>query len=208
MDTKNTLVGVNTTDTTGRLSITPSHIIQYLYCPRFTFFEYVLGIPQYEEKNYKVMRGREVHNQKLEQNKEYLRRRIGAVGKFLDQYLTNQLIRGVIDEALVLNDGTMAPLDYKFARYEDKVYETYRTQLYCYAWLIEDTFGKKVEKGFLVYTRSQHKLVEVPINESDKDAVKNAAMEIQQIIEKNYYPKPTKYKSRCLSCTYKNVCTK
>lgn len=190
------------------LSITPSHIIQYLYCPRFTFFEYVLGIAQHEEKNYKVRKGREVHDQKLEQNKNYLRKRIGATDKFLDQYLTNDLIRGEVDEVLLLADDTMAPLDYKFALYEDKIYETYRTQLYCYAWLIEENFGKKVEKGFLVYTRSQHKLIEVPIADSDKLSVKSAAAEIQKIIDQNFYPKATKFKNRCLNCTYRNICDK
>lgn len=189
------------------LSLTPSHIIEYLYCPRFTFFEYVLTIPQHEEHNYKVMKGREVHDQKLEQNKNYLRKRIGATDKFLDQYLTNDLIRGTVDEVLILGDGTMAPLDYKFALYEDKVYETYRTQLYCYAWLIEETFGKKVEKGYLVYTRSQHKLVEVPIAESNKQYVKDAAEKIREIIEENIYPKATKFKARCVNCTYRNICT-
>jgi CRISPR-associated exonuclease Cas4 len=189
------------------LSLTPSHIIEHLYCPRFTFFEYVLTIPQHEEQHFKVMKGREVHDQKLEQNKNYLRKRIGATDKFLDQYLTNDLIRGTVDEVLVLADGTMAPLDYKFAIYEDKVYETYRTQLYCYAWLIEETFGKKVEKGYLVYTRSQHKLVEVPITESNKQDVKDAAEKIREIIEENIYPKATKFKARCVNCTYRNICT-
>ena len=189
------------------LSLTPSHIIEYLYCPRFTFFEYVLTIPQHEEQHFKVMKGREVHDQKLEQNKNYLRKRIGATDKFLDQYLTNDLIRGTVDEVLVLEDGTMTPLDYKFAIYEDKVYETYRTQLYCYAWLIEETFGKKVNKGYLVYTRSQHKLVEVPITESNKQDVKDAAQKIQEIIEENIYPKATKFKARCVNCTYRNICT-
>jgi len=189
------------------LSLTPSHIIEYLFCPRFTFFEYVLAIPQHEEKHFKVLKGREVHDQKLEQNKNYLRKRIGATDKFLDQYLTNELIRGRIDEVLVLGDGKMAPLDYKFALYEDKIYETYRTQLYCYAWLIEATFEQKVEKGYLVYTRSQHKLVEVPITESHKQDVKDAAEKIREIIEENIYPKATKFKARCVNCTYRNICT-
>lgn len=189
------------------LSLTPSHIIEYLYCPRFTFFEYVLAIPQHEEHDFKVMKGREVHDQKLEQNKNYLRKRIGATDKYLDQYLTNDLIRGRIDEVLVLSDETMAPLDYKFARYEDKIYDTYKTQLFCYAWLIEETFGKKVEKGFLVYTRSQHKLVEIPITESNKKDVQNAADKIREIIEENIYPRATKFKARCVNCTYRNICT-
>ena len=188
------------------LSLTPSHIIQYLYCPRFTYFEYVLAIPQYEEKNYKVMRGRELHDQRLEQNKNYLRRRVGAVDKYLDQYLTNALIRGRVDEVLLLSDGTMAPLDYKFASYADRVFETYRTQLYCYAWLIEENFGKEVNRGFLVYTRSYNKLVEVGISDMDKREVKKAAASIQKIIDENFYPKATKYKARCLTCTYRNIC--
>ena len=56
-------------------SLTPSHIIEYMFCPRFTYFEYVLAIPQNEEKNYKVVKGRQIHDAKLEQNKEYLRKK-------------------------------------------------------------------------------------------------------------------------------------
>ena len=55
--------------------ITPSHIIEYLYCPRFTYFEYTLRIPQFEEKNFKVMQGRTMHELKSLQNKDYLRQR-------------------------------------------------------------------------------------------------------------------------------------
>ena len=190
------------------MTLTPSHIIEYLYCPRFTYFEYVLAIPQYEERKYKVTRGREIHDQKLEQNKAYLRQRIGAVERYNDQYITNEQLRGKIDEVLKLQDGTMAPLDYKFAMYDDKVYETYKTQLFCYAWLIEENFGCTVNKGFLVYTRSNNKLVEVPILPSDKQLVKECAREIERIIDGNLFPKATKYKLRCVDCTYRNICIK
>lgn len=190
------------------MSLTPSHIIEYLYCPRFTYFEYVLGIPQFEEKDYKVRKGREVHDQKLEQNKEYLRRRIGAIVKIQDQYLTNEYIRGKVDEVLTLKDGTMAPLDYKFAEFKDRIYETYLTQLKCYAWLIRDNFGKEVEKGFLVYVRSGNKLIDVPLGKGAIEDVKEAAKEIYRIIQSNYYPKATKFKARCLNCTYRNICVK
>jgi CRISPR-associated exonuclease Cas4 len=190
------------------MTLTPSHIIEYLYCPRFTFFEYVLAIPQYEEKNYKVVRGRELHDRKLEENKDYLRRRIGAVNKHLDQYLTGEILRGRVDEVLELEDGSLAPLDYKFAEWKDRIYETYQTQLYCYAWLIEENFGRTVNKGFLVYTRSKNKLVEVEITDAHKQEVKAAAKAIFDIIDRNYFPKATKYKSRCTHCTYRNICPK
>ncbi len=190
------------------MTITPSHVIQYLYCPRFTYFEYVLGIPQYEEKYYKVQRGREIHEQKAIQNTEYLRKKIGVKEKYINQYLTNKYLRGEIDEVLCLQDGSMSPLDFKFAEYKDRVYETYKTQMYCYALLIEDNYHKKVNKGYLVYTRSKNKLIELPINEQDKNSVKEAIEDILYIIHENRYPKATKYKKRCLSCTYSNICIK
>lgn len=190
------------------MTLTPSHIIEYLYCRRFTYFEYVLAIPQYEERNYKVMRGREQHDHRLEQNKEYLRKRIGVVDRFDDQYLTNDLLRGRIDEVLKLTDGTLAPLDYKFAVYDNKIFETYKTQLFCYAWLIEENFGGEVNRGFLVYTRSSNKLVEVAIHDSDKQLVRDCAASIAVIIENNLYPQGTKFKQRCVTCTYRNICTK
>jgi len=190
------------------ISITPSHIIQYLYCPRFTYFEHVLKIPQFEEKNYKVMRGRHLHDEKLARNKGYLRKRIGVVQKWEDQYLTNGLLRGRVDEVLKLTDGTMAPLDYKFARFEGNVYNTYRTQLFCYAWLIEENFNVEVEKGFLVYTRSKHHLEEVRVTQEEKEKVKEVAKAIEKLVEKSYFPKATRVKSRCRQCTYRNICVK
>jgi len=188
-------------------SITPSHIIEYLFCPRYTYFEYVLRIPQHEEKYFKVEKGRQVHLQKARQNTEYLRQRIGVREKFLNQYLTNDLLRGEVDEVLRLEDGSMAPLDYKFAQYKGRIFDTYKTQLYCYAWLIRDNYDCMVNKGFLVYTRSQNKLVEVPISEKDLSKVRREADAIREIITRNKYPKATPYKKRCLNCTYRNICT-
>lgn len=188
------------------ISITPSHIIQYLYCPRFIYFENVLNIPQYEARNYKVMRGRHLHDERLERNKGYLRKRIGVVKRYDDQYLTNESLRGRVDEVLIFNDGTMAPLDYKFAKYEGKVYRTYKTQLVCYAILIEENFQNLVQRGFLVYTRSKNKVEEVDILDEDKVKVKLSIRGIQRIVEENFFPPATKFKKQCLTCTYKNIC--
>lgn len=190
----------------GRPVLTPSHLIQYLYCPRFTYFEHVLRMPQYEEKYAKVMKGRELHLHRARTNADYLRKRIGVVEKRLDQYLANDWIRGIVDELLWLEDGTMAPLDYKFARWEGKVYQTYATQLACYAWLIEDNFGLRVPKGYLVYTRSKNKLQAVDLGEDTGREVREAARKVMRILMENRFPAATKHKKRCLECTYRNVC--
>ncbi|WNJ18149.1 CRISPR-associated protein Cas4 [Pontibacter sp. G13] len=187
-------------------TLTPTHLINYHYCPRFTYFQHVLQLPKQEDRRYKVVKGRELHQEKAASQAEYLRRRIGVQRKQVQVYLTGHGLRGEIDEVLWLADGNMAPLDFKFAQYKDRVYSTYRTQLVCYALLIEENFGSEVEKGFLVYTRSRHKLVEVPIGENDKMRLKDDVDQIFHIIESNYYPKGTKVKKRCVDCTYRNVC--
>jgi CRISPR/Cas system-associated exonuclease Cas4 (RecB family) len=52
--------------------LTPSAIIEYLFCPRFIYFMHCLNIPQHEEKRFKVLMGREVHEKKARLNKEWL----------------------------------------------------------------------------------------------------------------------------------------
>ena len=190
------------------MSITPSHIIEYLYCPRFTYYEYVLGIPQYEEGHYKIQKGRNIHELKMVRNKDYLRKKIGVIEKYPEQYLTNGQMRGKVDEVLLLVDDTMAPLDYKFAQYKERVYDTYKTQLYCYAVLIEENFHREVNKGYIVYVRSSNKLVEVAVGKRDKNEIRAVVIDVVKIISENFYPGATKYKKRCLTCTYRNICTK
>ena len=155
-----------------------------------------------------MVKGREIHNEKLERNKSYLRKKIGVKNKYLDQYLGTDGLRGKVDEVLELNDGSFAPLDYKFAQWKDKIYETYKQQLYCYAVLIEKNFDTVVNKGFLVYTRSKHKLVEVKITKTDKEKIQKSMLAMTEIVTKNRFPKATSYKKRCLNCTYRNVCIK
>lgn len=189
-------------------SITPSVIIEYLYCPRFTYFEHVLKIPQFEEKNFKVMKGRNIHEEKLKVNADYLRKKIGVRNKLSDVYLSDDILRGVIDEVLFLEDGTAAPLDYKFAKYEGEIYDTYKTQLYCYSWLIERTTGKSVIRGYLIYTRSKNKLVEVPVSKEDMAGVRGVAAEILKLVQNSTLPETNANYKKCAQCTYANICPK
>ncbi len=187
--------------------ITPSDIIEFLYCPRFTYFMKCLGVEQHEENRYKVQLGREIHEKREAHNKDYLRKKIGSLKKESEVNLVSQRwgIRGKIDEIHYLEDGTMAPLDYKFACFEDKIYETYRTQIILYSLMIEEIFGIIVKSGFLVYCRDGNKLVEVKISNEDKEEISERLDEYKYVL-KGYFPRATKYKSRCTDCCYKNIC--
>ena len=62
-----------------KTSITPSLVIEYLYCPRFIYFMKVLEISQNEGSRYKVQKGRDIHTYKSLTNIEYKRKKIGVV---------------------------------------------------------------------------------------------------------------------------------
>ncbi|RZB36876.1 MAG: CRISPR-associated exonuclease Cas4 [Desulfobacteraceae bacterium Eth-SRB2] len=108
-------------------SITASQMLEYLYCPRFTYFEYVMDIPQNEGQRFKVKKGRNIHEKVRKTNPEYLRKKIGGIDRKSDVYLASHLgTRGIVYEVLFLDDNTAAPLDYKFAEYKNKLFKTYR----------------------------------------------------------------------------------
>lgn len=188
--------------------ITPTEIIEHIYCPRFTYFELCLQIPEHQEKRFKVLKGRELHLEKTQINKEYLRKRIGVIDKDMDVYLSSERLhlRGIVDEVLTMNDGTMAPLDYKFAEYKEKEFKTYKTQSLAYGMLISENYHKPVLKGFIVYTRSRNKVVEIAFSQKDFENLSRTINEILFIIQKGYYPKKTASRAKCDDCAYRNIC--
>lgn len=190
------------------VSITPSMVIEYLYCPRFIYFLKVLDIAQNEETRYKVIKGREIHKYKELTNIEYLRKKIKVIAKLKEQdlYSDKYNMHGKIDEILTFDDGTMGALDYKFAEYKNKIFSTYKTQLTMYSMMIEDKFEKKVDRGYIVYTRSKNHIEEIKIIESDKKVIKKIIADILKIINTGYFPKGAKAKTKCDDCCYRNIC--
>lgn len=190
-------------------TVTASDMLEYLYCPRYTYFEHVLGISQNEDKRFKVQKGREIHEDVRKVNPDYLRKKIGQVGKESDVYLSSKDgMKGIVDEILFLNDGTAAPLDYKYAQYEERLYKTYKYQLVFYSKMIKENYNVDVLRGFLIYTRSQNKLIEVEITPADFIELDEILKNIKLIIQGCNYPNATKITRKCDDCCYKNICEK
>lgn len=188
--------------------LTPTQIISHLYCPRFTFFLNCLNIEEHQEKRFKVMKGRLIHDDKTRINKDYFRKRIGVTAKEIEVYLSSEKyhLRGVVDEVLTLKDGTMAPLDYKFAEYQNRHFKTLKTQSLAYGLLISDNYGRTVSRGYIVYTRSRNRLECIEFSNEDYEGFKQTVDEMIRIILKGYYPKKTRTRSKCPDCTYRNIC--
>ena len=86
-----------------------THVLEHLFCPRFTYFEYVLAVPERQERRLLVQKGRLAHEERRRINPNYLRKKLGVVERQFDVPLSsNRLgVRGSVDEVLTLADGSM-----------------------------------------------------------------------------------------------------
>ena len=189
-------------------SITITHVLEHLFCPRFTYFEHVLAIPERQEKRWKVQNGRDVHLERTKVNKSYLRKKLQVVKREFDVPLADEQlrVRGIADEVLTFEDGTMGPFDYKFAKTPKKTYRTQQLQCVLYGMLIERVFNCEVNRGYLCYTRDNYRIVEVPITARQRSAALKAVDEVIAIIQNGYLPLPTSQPRRCVDCCYQKVC--
>lgn len=201
-------MNTETPSITAAPSITVTHVHEHLFCPRFTYFEYVLAVPERQERRWKVQRGREVHRWRQQVNAGYLRKKLGVVARRNDvpMYSPTLGVRGVADEVLTLADGSMAPLDYKYARAPAKPFRNQRIQSVLYGLLIHETFDVPVHRGFLCYTRSKNKIVELPFGEKSFAEARRIVREVLEVIQQGYLPPATRRPARCADCCYRNIC--
>ncbi len=197
-----------TPDTEQTPMITPSDVLEHVWCPRFTWFMNVQNIPQHEDKRFKVLKGREVHQRRATENRDYLRRKIGAVKREVEVYLASpsQRLRGIVDEVLWLKDGSMAPLDYKYTEAPDTVFKTHETQIVLYALLIQSVYQQPVTRGFVAYVRDGSQLLEVDITDERIARARWLIGQIFDIIRTGRLPARTSSRLRCEDCCYKNIC--
>ena len=189
------------------LLLTPSDVLEHLFCGRFTYFERHLQLPEFQERREKVLRGRALHAVREATNRAYLRKRLGVVEKRIDVSLASARhhLRGRLDEVLFFADGTAGPLDYKFARDPGRVYTTLRVQSAIYALLIGANLGLQVRRGYVVYTRSRNKVVEVTYEPEDFRRIGRVVREIAEVIARGKLPRRSPA-GRCTDCCYRSIC--
>ncbi len=195
-------------DTETTPMITPSEVIEHIYCPRFTYFMNCLNIPPHEELRYKVLKGRELHEKRERENRDYLRKRLGCVDKDISVYIASRKlgVRGIIDEVLHLSDNTLAPLDYKYAEYSDHTFKTHEIQSALYALLIIENYERPVKRGFICYVRSNNRIKEIFFSDKLFRHSQDIVHEIFDVIMKGFYPKKTRWQNKCVDCCYRNIC--
>lgn len=187
--------------------LTPSDLLEHLFCGRFTYFERHLQIPEFQERREKVRRGRELHGVREATNRAYLRKKLGVTDKRIDVTLASPRhhLRGRLDEVLFFADGSAGPLDYKFAVDPGRVYTTLRIQSAIYALLIHENYNVPVRRGFIVYTRSRNRVVEVTYSPEDFRRIGELVAEILDVVQRGKLPRRAP-PSHCVDCCYRFIC--
>ena len=207
--------------TTTDAYITPTHVLEHLFCPRFTYFEHVLQVPEHQERRAKVRMGRDAHEERKRINPDYLRKKLGAIKREFDVEMASMKhrVKGIVDEVLWLKDESLAPFDYKFAEDKGKpgprrangprpVFENQKMQSVLYGLLIQENYGKPVTRGYLCYTRSNYAIREIPFTPADFAKAEEVVSDVFEVIQTGVFPPPTSWRKRCSDCCYRNVCVK
>ena len=165
-------------------------------------------IPQYEELRPKVLIGREIHEQKVKTLGTYLRKRIGVVDKKVNLRVVSKKLglSGIIDELLFFDDGTVGPLDYKFAEWKGWIHKTLYYQSIMYGVLAEEALGMQSLRGYVVYTRSSNHIERIDFPDNKTELVKKLIEHVLDIIVNEVYPESTASKMQCSDCAYRKIC--
>lgn len=79
-------------ETDSETIIRISDVLEYLFCSRFIYYMYCLDIPQHEEKRFKVIKGREVHETRKLTNRDYVRKKLNCIRKESDVFIASKKV--------------------------------------------------------------------------------------------------------------------
>ncbi len=184
------------------LSVT--NAVEHAFCPRFTYFQLVLGIEQREGKRGTVQSGRAFHNRHSTTNKSYKVKRLeGTKLTELLLYSKKHSFSGKIDEAIEADDQILI-IERKYSDYT-VIGSTLKTQLGLLAILAEENTGKKANQAIVVFDKKERLEVPVKITEKIKRTALDVLQKTRYTINSGDMPF-SNHDNRCLNCCYRKIC--
>jgi CRISPR-associated exonuclease Cas4 len=190
-------------DRQGYLAV--SDLLNHRFCPRITWFAYVLGIKQ--RGTIKTEHGRDQHERWVgrERNRWREGARVQARHKLVSVEVVSEslLLRGRVD-ALLDEDGAPAPYEVKATAPPSTPWPGQVLQLAAYATLLEERFGRRVERAYLHYLAGDE-VREQQIGDQEKRSVVEVLEDIQEVVTSEEMP-PRAPPSHCRDCVYRKIC--
>lgn len=181
-----------------------TNAVEHAFCPRFTYFQLVLGIDQREGKRGTVQSGRDFHSRHSSTNKNYKIKRFKGIKQTeLLLYSKKYAFSGKIDEAIEADDQILI-IERKYSDYIF-IGSTLKTQLGLLAVLLEENTGKRVNQAVVVFDKKERVEVPVRITENIKQKALLMLKKASYTIETGDMPY-SKHDNRCLNCCYRKIC--
>ncbi|MBS7630104.1 CRISPR-associated protein Cas4 [Candidatus Bathyarchaeota archaeon] len=187
--------------------VTVFDIVQYYYCPRKVYFLRVMGVPASIRR--KMEYGEEVHEKekrRMLERKSIYGFPIEEVEEVIQdlQLEAREIgLRGKLDVALRLKNGELIPVDTKYTD-EVLIQRQYLKQLYAYALLLEQRYGRKVTRGVIYFSKQMETRV-LEVSYEDKQGVLRDIERIRSMIAREATP-PAVSHEKCGYCEVKKYC--
>jgi len=186
------------------MTLTVTDIVEYAFCPKFTYFINILGLNQFEHKRGTVSAGRKLHNKHEKNDLQYLPQ--GLEGKKItahNYFSAKYDLSGKIDEAVESNEEVIL-IERKYTD-NHKVYPALRVQLGLLSILIEENLHKPVRKAIVIFSKTKRKIIHVSMDDSIRDESLKMLNDVKQVIKNEIMPE-SNFDNRCLNCTFRRIC--
>jgi CRISPR-associated exonuclease Cas4 len=185
--------------------VSVSDLVQYAYCPRKVYFSKVLGLGVVSRR--KMDFGKKEHEREHRRSKErkmvygFDRKDVKKV--IHSVYVEHEEIGlyGQVDTVLEFEDGSLVPVEVKYSDFAT-VFKNWRKQLVAYGLLLEEKFGKKVEKGVLYFPKQKER-IDVDITIEDKEFLIRDIERIRSLVRSEKMPRG---RNRCGYCEMRKFC--
>lgn len=187
-----------------QFELTVTDLKQLAYCPRIPYYHHVM--PVEISRTYKMERGRDIEAavQAMEKRRGFRRYGLEHGERRFGVWLHSGTLAlsGKLD-LLVITEDACYPVDFKDT--EGGVRYNHRIQLTAYAMLVEESLARPVPAAF-VYLVPSRQLVNVAVDEKEREQVRRALTEMRRSIAEEEMPGPTPVRARCVACEFRNYC--
>lgn len=187
----------------GMLSV--SDIVNYTYCPRIIYFEYIMHEKQKQTAKTKKAKERHIEfSNRTKRTKTVKESAIKLPRRLNVPLVSKKLNLQTVIDCLFINGNEAYPMDFKESFTPHSIYRGQKFQLAAQAMLLKEK-GFTVPFGYLKFLKDNN-IVKVFIKEHHFTTVTENLERIKEIIRKEFIPKPTQYTKRCVDCCFLNIC--
>lgn len=184
--------------------LTVTDVVEYVFCPKFTYFINVLGLKQFEQKRGTVTAGRKLHDKHEKGNLKYTPQEFSGKKIIAHKFFSEKHgLSGKIDEAIEMENEIIL-IERKYSD-NHTIYPTLRVQLGLLSILLEENLHKPVRKAIVIFNKNKRKEIHIKIDDVIKKESLVLLEDVKKIISNETMPE-SNFDNRCLNCCFRRIC--